>query len=179
MKKLALPLLAVLLAATAACGSTTTTAAKPADPAASSAGDTSTTTTTTTTSSTLDPGKPCAAIDTQAVEAAYGGSAAQGTTDPTLPGRCTWTVTGSKNGDGRVSLFFAQVQSRTAFDAAENGLPGIAKVPGVGDAAYFSPMTDALSVVVGDHWFTTQGTFPGKGDLRTADIALARAALAH
>lgn len=125
---------------------------------------------------TLDPSKPCDSVGIDKVVFAFGGQVEPGTTDPAQPARCTWAVTGSSYGDGKVSVSFAGAQTQAAFDRAEAAASSAQKIDGIGDGAFYDPSAKVLEVVSGDHVFTVQGTF-GKADVLETDKALALATI--
>jgi hypothetical protein len=127
---------------------------------------------------------PCSLLTAAQVQAAFGGTSSAGIMPPTATRQeCDWTVTGSKLGtNGTLAFYYPATQTSAAFEAAKAGVPGATKVPELGDDAFYTAPTAALTVLVGEHQFVVQGDFgrsADAGDLQADLIAVAQDAETH
>ncbi|GGF38496.1 hypothetical protein [Subtercola lobariae] len=118
---------------------------------------------------------PCTLATAPEIQAIFGGTVAAGSPDTDasqVNPTCTWQVTASKlGGSGEVDIFVpVSLQDATKFGYAKDGTPGAIDVPGIGDTAFYSATTDALSFATGDTVITVQSVFT-KGNGNTLDAA--------
>ena len=147
----ALLLIGALMAVPAACGSSTETT-----------GSNSTTTNSSGTSGTSDATAlvPCTSVAPTDVARIFGGTAAvDATLKPTTTG-CTWNVTGSLLGmDGQVAVATLPTMTRAQFELANT--TKAEPLDSLGDAAFYSPRTQALTVLEGETVLVVQARFVG------------------
>ncbi|UFS61009.1 DUF3558 family protein [Subtercola endophyticus] len=118
---------------------------------------------------------PCTLATTTEIQAIFGGTVATGApdTDPSqVNPTCVWPVTGSNlGGSGQVDIFLpTAMQDATKFGYAKDGTPGAIDLPGIGDSAFYSAQTDAVTFASGDTVVTVQSVFI-RGDGNTLDPA--------
>ncbi len=117
---------------------------------------------------------PCSLATTAEIQTIFGGTVADGAHDTAVAQvnpTCAWQVTGSKlGGSGTVDIFFpVSLQDATKFGYAKDGTPGAIDVPGVGDSAFYSATTDALTFAHGDTVVVVQSVFTtGNGNTLNA-----------
>lgn len=170
----------LLVAGCTACssGSSTTSAAAPAAaPSATATASAAAAAASGSTAAAAGSGSsdPCSLATVAQIQALFGGTVSAGaaSTDATqVNPNCVWQVTASNfGGSGEVDIYLpAAMQDATKFGYAKDGSPGAIDVAGVGDAAFYSPKTAALTFASGDTVVTVQSVFIG-GDGNTADAA--------
>ena len=138
----------------ALAGCTTSHVDNPAVSAPPSVPFTATASVPTPTSATVDP---CAILSAADIEAALGGKAI-GRSEPISPGTtaCAWSITASSVQGSNLIVTY-EAQTRAAFQAAAT-TGGAVTINGIGDGAFYLPSLPSVTVLLGDHEVTVQGT---------------------
>jgi hypothetical protein len=118
------------------------------------------------TSAAASPSSPCGLATPAEVRAAFGGTVGAGKIDNSLPGAptCHFEVKSSNLGlSGSAVVFVTPGQSPATYAVAKKSIPGVVAVAGVGDAAFYNPVTTSVELLKGKTVASAQAIFLNPG----------------